>query len=92
MNHSEYCTTVCKGKCCSLRDYETAAIKWTCPNLEDGKCKIYHLWADQGTCGKYFPEVNNVPMRIEEAIRSNALPILVEKQCCYAHPEVLNGN
>lgn len=89
MNHGEYCTTVCKGKCCKVFDENQKEI-WRCPNqLDSGACAIYDEWKDTGTCGIYFPEIENILVNINQAIERKLLDPRIEAQCCYAHPELL---
>jgi len=92
MNYGEYCVNVCGGKCCKLWDENKKEV-WRCPNqLPSGACAIFEEWKDKGTCGKYFAEIENTPMTIQEVLEKKLLPQWIEDQCCYKHPELLNGN
>lgn len=94
MTHSEYCVNVCGGKCCTFYEADekgNVQARLRCPDqLPSGACGIYDQWKDNGTCGKFFQEINNIPMGIEQAIEQNLLPDFIKDQCCYAHPELLN--
>lgn len=92
IGRGDYCVNVCGGKCCSLWNAKQERI-WTCPHLKDGACSIYDEWKHKGTCGKYFPEIKNSVMSIEEGIKKKLLAPWIEDQCCYAHPELIQiGN
>ena len=89
MTPKQYCSQVCKARCCKARPPFTQPPQ--CPMLgEDNLCTIYEKRLGFGfkavTESGHCHWLTCLP--IEEA-----LPYFPEKmraQCCYAHPELLD--
>lgn len=97
MDKGAYCVKVCKGKCCTL--YPDGI---RCPRQEpSGACGIYEdRYLTEGSpdiviVGFYKNrEGRDKPFycgRIEQIIAKGLLPEEILRQCCYAHPELLEA-
>lgn len=89
MTDKEYCSQVCKAKCCKV--HEPLAFPLKCPKLTpDNLCSIY-----EKRLGFEFPGYTTDGRRITCVCSGPAqflptLPPEVLAQCCVAHPELLN--
>jgi len=97
ITREDYCSKVCGGKCC--KHWED---NHTCRNLtKNCKCGIYgerfrdnapdfeivDLYAAPTKQGQRIKQL--VCGRIEVQLEKGMIPKWIEKQCCYAHPELL---
>jgi hypothetical protein len=97
ISYKEYCSDICKAKCCYAR-YEDVAIK-PCPQLnEKNLCSIYKERFEENKPYRFTTSlirndkllVLNVHCgKIEEIIKRDQLPQDIKKQCCFYNPKLL---
>lgn len=90
-----YCITKCQAKCCKSAKWNNELVSIRCPNLgHDNRCLIHDEWED-GICHFRFnftldgETCSAYGCGIKRALENEHLHPDVEKQCCYAHPELL---
>lgn len=97
ISKEDYCSKVCGAKCCTHWP-----DNHTCRNLtKDCKCSIYKERFGPGSPEFEIVDLYAAPTkqgqrikqlicgRIELLIAKGDLPKWIEKQCCWAHPELL---
>ena len=99
MDRDTYCMEICGGKCCTL--YPAGEEPVRCPRQSaDGSCSIYSIRNSSPFQEEKLVQVGEWKNRmgvvrpfvcghIEDIIASNSLPEHIRKECCYAHPELL---
>jgi hypothetical protein len=93
MSHKDYCSKVCKAKCCKA--YDGFEDVQTCPKLTgQNLCGMYKERFEQHKPYSFFVILNNKGYEakcgyIENMLSSPNFPYWIRKQCCYAHPELL---
>jgi hypothetical protein len=105
MNRDTYCIEVCGGKCCTLYPPNEEPVRCprqledgSCSVYDKRYGKLGHqpLIVVGRWESKKITDVEGLPVvynfycgRIEEIIASGGMPPDVMRQCCYAHPELL---
>ena len=101
IDYSTYCAKVCGGKCCFVYDEEGDKI-CACPKLtKENQCAIYKERYEQGQPFKtsiVTPHKGQNKLvvlncgEIKNIIKAGMLRKEIEDQCCFAHPELLEGD
>lgn len=91
MNATEYCSTICKAKCCHFWSL-TGPVK--CPNLNDNNlCSIYKKrFTKDSPDLVIIGEIRNKPLtcgKIEYLLAKNQIPEAIKKQCCFYDKKLL---
>ena len=105
MEAKEYCSTICKAKCCYQKSEDEGVVK--CQHLTDGNtCGVYEERYKEGSDDVviigYFSSIKYKDLKGEPAARpfycgkitdliaNNHLPEDVKAQCCFANPKLLD--